>query len=85
MKRMLAWLYAPLVFAGFIGAGVWWMSAGPASASGLLGVFGAALGVSFLAEWCLLYEPGWNRSQGDRLRDSLHACLLYTSPSPRDS
>ena len=23
MKRMLAWLYAPLVFAGFIGAGVW--------------------------------------------------------------
>ena len=37
MKRMLAWLYAPLVFAGFIGAGVWWMSAGPASASGLLG------------------------------------------------
>ncbi|ROM18472.1 fatty acid hydroxylase [Pseudomonas protegens] len=75
MKRMLAWLYAPLVFAGFIGAGVWWMSAGPASASGLLGVFGAALGVSFLAEWCLPYEPGWNRSQGDRLRDSLHALV----------
>jgi len=75
MKRMLAWLYGPLMWGGFIGAGVGWMSAGPASPIGLLVLFVVALGVSFLAEWCLPYEPCWNRPQADRLRDMLHALV----------
>lgn len=75
MKRMLAWLYGPLFFGGFIGAGVWWMGSAGGSAAGLLWLFLAALGVSFLAEWGLPYEPVWNRSHGDRLRDGLHAVV----------
>ncbi|MCO7577083.1 MULTISPECIES: sterol desaturase family protein [Pseudomonas] len=75
MKRWLAWLYAPLFFGGFIGGALCWMSAAQASASGLLVLFAAALLVSFLVEWVLPYEPAWNRSQGDRLRDSLHALV----------
>ncbi|NMY69101.1 sterol desaturase family protein, partial [Pseudomonas sp. WS 5414] len=29
----------------------------------------------FLVGWVLPYEPAWNRSQADRLRDSLHALV----------
>lgn len=75
MKRMLAWLYGPLFLGGFIAGGVYWMSGGQACALGLLVLFAAALLVSFLAEWALPYEPAWNRSQGDRLRDALHALV----------
>ncbi|WP_265534169.1 sterol desaturase family protein [Pseudomonas saponiphila] len=75
MKRMLAWLYGPLMLGGFIAGGLCWMSDGQASALGLLVLFAGALLVSFLAEWALPYEPAWNRSQGDRLRDSLHALV----------
>ncbi len=75
MKRMLAWLYGPLFFSGFIGAGIGWMGSAGGSATGLLWLFLAALGVSFVAEWLLPYEPAWNRSQGDRLRDCLHAVV----------
>ncbi|ERO64391.1 hypothetical protein P308_24315 [Pseudomonas piscis] len=57
MKRMLAWLYGPLFFGGFIGAGVWWMGSAGGSAAGLPWLFLGALGVSFLAEWGLPYEP----------------------------
>ncbi|MDP9529729.1 sterol desaturase family protein [Pseudomonas protegens] len=75
MKRMLAWLYGPLMLGGFIAGGVYWMGDGQASALGLLVLFAGALLVSFLAEWALPYEPAWNRSQGDRLRDGLHALV----------
>lgn len=75
MKRMLAWLYAPLFFGGFIGTGLWLMSGGKTFPGGLLLLFIVALGVSFLAEWGLPYEPVWNRAQGDRLRDILHALV----------
>ncbi|WP_025126918.1 sterol desaturase family protein [Pseudomonas sp. PH1b] len=75
MKRVLGWLYAPVFFAGFIGAGVGVMEAGEGAWGGLLLLFVAALGVSFLAEWSLPYELAWNRPQGDRLRDILHALV----------
>ncbi|KAF0865244.1 sterol desaturase family protein [Pseudomonas sp. LD120] len=75
MKRLFAWLYGPLFFGGWIGGGLYWMSGEHASALGLLVLFAAALLVSFLAEWLLPYERAWNRSQGDRLRDGLHALV----------
>ncbi|TMU82052.1 sterol desaturase family protein [Pseudomonas fluorescens] len=72
MKRIVAGLYAPLFWGGFIGGGLWlaqW------SALWLLPLFVAALSVSFAAEWLLPYETVWNRPVGDRRRDILHALV----------
>ena len=73
MKHILAWLYAPLFWAGFIGAGLWLVTLG--ASQWLLAVFALAIGVSFIAELCLPYEPQWNRPLGDRRRDVLHALV----------
>ena len=73
MKQMLAWLYAPVFWAGFIGGGLWLVAIG--ASQWLLAVFALAIGVSFIAELCLPYEPQWNRPLGDRRRDVLHALV----------
>lgn len=73
MKQLMAWAYAPVFWCGFLGVGLWLVSAG--LHWGLLAVFGLAVGVSFLAEWCLPYEVQWNRSLGDRRRDVAHAVV----------
>lgn len=73
MKQLMAWAYAPVFWCGFLGVGLWLVSAG--LHWGLLAVFGLAVGVSFLAEWCLPYEMQWNRSLGDRRRDVAHAVI----------
>ncbi|MFO2462711.1 sterol desaturase family protein [Pseudomonas sp. 15FMM2] len=73
MKQVMAWVYAPLFWAGFIGGGVWLVSIGVAQ--GLVVVFAAAIGVSFIAELWLPYERQWNRNRGDRRRDILHALV----------
>ncbi|BBP72407.1 hypothetical protein PHLH6_44110 [Pseudomonas sp. Seg1] len=72
MKRLMAGLYAPLFWGGFIGLGVWLAEV---STLWLLPLFIAALAVSFIAEWALPYEVYWNRAAGDRRRDILHALV----------
>ncbi|MFJ2714563.1 sterol desaturase family protein [Pseudomonas sp. NPDC087346] len=72
MKRMIAGLYAPLFWGGFIGGALWLADV---STLWLLPLFGLALAVSFIAEWALPYEPCWNRPAGDRRRDILHALV----------
>lgn len=72
MKRIIAGLYAPLFWGGFIGGAVWLAEV---STLWLLPLFSVALAVSFIAEWALPYEPCWNRSAGDRRRDILHALV----------
>ena len=61
MKRLVSWIYAPAFLFGFIGCGLWQPDA-------LILLFIAAVGVSFLVEQWLPYEPQWNRSLGDRRR-----------------
>ncbi|MFJ3009094.1 sterol desaturase family protein [Pseudomonas fluorescens] len=72
MKRRVAGLYAPVFWGGFIGFGVW---VSEVSTLCLLPLFVSALLVSFVAEWSLPYEPGWNHPAGDRRRDILHALV----------
>lgn len=73
MKRLVSWLYAPVFFAGFIGWALAYVQAG--QPQGLLLVFASAVAVSFLVEQWLPYERQWNRSLGDRRRDTLHALV----------
>ncbi len=73
MKQILAWLYAPVFWVGFIGLGLWLVTVG--ASPWLLAVFMVAIGVSFIAELGLPYEPQWNRPLGDRRRDILHALV----------
>ena len=68
MKTCVSWIYAPLFLLGFIGLGLYWPG-------WLILIFVAAVVVSFLAEQWLPYEPQWNRSLGDRRRDTLHALV----------
>jgi sterol desaturase/sphingolipid hydroxylase (fatty acid hydroxylase superfamily) len=79
MEAVMRWiikvLYGPLFWVGFIGAGIFWVGERGASAGWLLALFALALGVSFLAEWWLPYEPAWNRARQDRRRDALHALV----------
>ncbi|MBK5528062.1 sterol desaturase family protein [Pseudomonas sp. TH06] len=72
MKRLMAGLYAPLFWGGFIGLGLWLADV---STLWLLPLFVAALAVSFIAEWAMPYEVRWNRPAGDRRRDILHALV----------
>jgi len=75
MKGLLGGIYAPLFWFGFIGAGVWLVGEGGVAPGWLALLFVGALGVSFVAEWWLPYEPCWNRPRQDRLRDGLHAMV----------
>ncbi|CRM35191.1 Fatty acid hydroxylase superfamily protein [Pseudomonas sp. 24 E 1] len=68
MKRLVSWIYAPTFLLGFIGCGLW-------QPNSLILLFVIAVAVSFLAERWLPYEPQWNRSLGDRRRDTLHALV----------
>ncbi|MCP2051455.1 UNVERIFIED_ORG: sterol desaturase/sphingolipid hydroxylase (fatty acid hydroxylase superfamily) [Pseudomonas fluorescens] len=68
MKRLVAWLYAPVFLVGFLAWGLW-------KPGWLVVVFATAIAVSFLMEQWLPYEPQWNRSLGDRRRDTLHALV----------
>ena len=52
---------------------------------GKLLVWGTALFGMALALWQFAYETGRVSSGFDTWRPVLYACLLYTSPSPRDS
>lgn len=72
MKRLMAGLYAPLFWGGFIGLGLWLADV---STLWLLPLFVAALAVSFIAEWAMPYEVHWSRPAGDRRRDILHALV----------
>lgn len=68
MKRLVAWLYAPAFLMGFLAWGLW-------KPGWLVVVFATAVAVSFVMEQWLPYEPQWNRSLGDRRRDTFHALV----------
>ncbi len=68
MKRFVSWLYAPAFLLGFLGYALW-------RPDSLIVLFVIAVAVSFLTEHWLPYEPRWNRSLGDRRRDTLHALV----------
>ena len=68
MKRLVSWMYAPAFLLGFVGWGL-------CQPRWLLLIFATAVAVSFLAEQWLPYERQWNRSLGDRRRDTLHALV----------
>lgn len=78
MKRILAGLYAPVFWVGFIGAGLWLVGVAGCSVEWLVPAFFVALAVSFLAEWAAPYERCWNQSAGDRARDVAHALVNET-------
>lgn len=64
-------LYVPLMLLGFNGAAIFMVGAGVAKwALGALLI--AAIGLSFLFERFIPYEPDWNRPHDDRARDLLH-------------
>lgn len=65
-------IYAPLFFSVFIGIAVMIVSLG-GSFAWLLPLLLTAIGFSALCEWRWPYRSQWNHSQGDRLRDVLHA------------
>lgn len=71
MKALFSGAYAPLFWGGFIGLSLMLVD----TPEWLPVVFLCALGVSFLAEWWLPYERQWNQSQGDRVRDVVHALV----------
>ena len=49
MKQLMAWVYAPLFWAGFIGWALWLVQRDALQWLGL--VFVLAVAVSFIAEW----------------------------------
>ena len=50
--------------------------------SGLLFVLLMAIGIFAIAGWLPPHDPSWTAAEIVRI---FTACLLYTSPSPRDS
>lgn len=75
MQFFLRYAYAPLFWSGFIGLATWQVGYRQASHAWLVALFLGALGLSFLAERRLPYQPRWNRPHTDRLRDVLHASV----------
>ncbi|NUO77288.1 MAG: sterol desaturase family protein [Lysobacter sp.] len=75
MKRWLLRLYAPVFLIGFVGTAVWLVGYARTDALWLLPLLGAAAALSFLAEQLWPYDPDFNRSHGDRRRDTLHAVV----------
>jgi sterol desaturase/sphingolipid hydroxylase (fatty acid hydroxylase superfamily) len=66
--------YVPFLLVGVNGLGLWLVSRG-ASKLALVAVLLAVLGLSFLIERLVPYEPEWNVSRGDSGRDVIHALV----------
>lgn len=78
MRGLLRLAYAPAMLLGFIGGAIWLVATGrPAWV--LAPLLMVAILLSFLAERAAPYEPEWNRDQGDRWRDVLHAIVNEAS------
>lgn len=78
MRTILKLTYAPAMLIGFVGGAIWLIGSGrPAWLLGPLLL--SAIGLSFLAERIAPYEPAWNRDQGDRKRDIVHAVVNEAS------
>lgn len=78
MLRLIKYLYAPVFFLGFIGAGLIIISQGGPLHS-LLALLIVAISLSLAAEHLLPYEPVWNTAHNDGLRDVLHAFVNEAS------
>lgn len=78
MRGLLRLAYAPAMLSGFIGGAIWLVATGRPSWV-LAPLLMVAILLSFLAERAAPYEPEWNREQGDRWRDILHAIVNEAS------
>lgn len=66
--------FLPVMFLGFMGAGVWLASA-DAPKWQVVVLLAGAVAVSFAAERILPYHAAWNTDRGDRRRDLVHAVV----------
>ena len=73
-RKLLRYGFCPALLIGVNGAGIRLVGQG-ASTGWLLGLLVAAIGFSFGAERAVPYRDEWNGSQGDSLRDTLHALV----------
>lgn len=72
--RYAAW---PVLFFGFGGA-IIWLAAADAGLWPMFVVLAGAVAFAFFAEVAIPYQPDWNRSRGDGVRDWLHATINTT-------
>ncbi len=79
LGRAMGYGFAPLFFSGFIALAVTLVGYHDAPLWWLTMIALAAITVSFIAERCLPYDDAWNRSQGDSMRDAIHALVNETS------
>lgn len=77
MKTLLQIAYFPLFFGGFIGSGIYFTQAQFGFYAIVL-LMAAAIAVSFGAERLVPYNPDWNISKSDRLRDVIHGVVNET-------
>ena len=71
LEALIRYGYCPLMLVGVNGLAIWLVAAGWGVA--LAPLLGVAIATSFVAERALSYQPDWNRSHGDVVRDGLHA------------
>ncbi|WP_137821763.1 sterol desaturase family protein [Pseudomonas sp. D(2018)] len=75
MRILIARLYAPVFFFGFIALSLWLSSWHPGQPVWLLVLLASAIALSFAAEAWLPYRREWNQDHRDRWRDVLHASV----------
>lgn len=74
MRKLLQLSYFPIFFVGGMGSIVWIIGENlPISWAGL--VMATAIALSFICERVLPWQPSWNNSQKDGLRDVLHVVV----------
>lgn len=74
MRQLLRYLTFPLMVIAFMGGVVALVATG-APLWHLFAVLGTAIATMFAIEHLIPYEPDWNLSQGDALRDWLHGLI----------
>lgn len=78
MRRLLKIGYAPMMLVGFNGAAYAIITAGTSSIA-LLPLLLSAIGVSFVTERLIPYNPDWNRDHRDTGRDRIYAVVYEAS------
>lgn len=78
MRSVLKIAYAPAMLLAFNGAAIWLVASGEAWLW-LLSLLLGAVGVSFVFERLIPYEPLWNRNRGDTGRDVLYSVAYEAS------
>lgn len=78
MRSALKIAYAPVMLLAFNGAAIWLVASGEAWLW-LLPLLLGAVGVSFVVERLIPYEPSWNRARGDTGRDIVYSVAYEAS------